>query len=180
MYQKIAHPPNYIQRIIFLGSGAILLAFLLYFGIITPFVTQKFQLQDDSMMPNFAPYQSVRVEKFFWQRRTPPVQRGEIYVIKADLIQKHFIMRRVIGLPGETIRIMNQKIYINGQQLAEPWQPRLNQKTDFPLIQSGHFLDKTRVPANHYFVLGDNRGASFDSRQLGMIPRKQFIGRVIW
>ena len=78
------------------------------------------------------------------------------------------LIKRVIGLPGETISGQNGQVYIDGRPLAEPWLPKGEQTVPFP---------STPIPAGDYFMMGDNRGDSADSRIIGAIPSRLFIGR---
>jgi signal peptidase I len=78
------------------------------------------------------------------------------------------LIKRVIGLPGETISGQNGQVYINDHPLAEPWLPKGETTQPFPA---------TRIPAGDYFMMGDNRGDSADSRIIGPIPKRLFIGR---
>jgi signal peptidase I len=84
------------------------------------------------------------------------------------------LIKRVIGLPGETISGQNGAVYINGVLLKEPWLPKGVLTENVPT---------TKVPAGDYFVMGDNRGDSADSRVIGPISGKLIIGRafiLVW
>lgn len=80
-------------------------------------------------------------------------------------------VKRVIGLPGQTIWSVGNSVYVNGKPLAEPYLPQGQ-----PL---GTPIRRQKVPANDYFVMGDNRPVSCDSRIWGVVPRRDIIGRVV-
>ena len=101
------------------------------------------------------------------------IHRGDIVAMSPPSFLKlhgvNYLLRRVIGLPGETIRGRDGHIVINGRALAEPY---LRRGTISPSFQG------RRVPAGHYFVLGDNRRTELDSRRFGPVPRSTIVGRV--
>lgn len=124
----------------------------------------RFRIEQVSMQPNLHEGEYVIVDKVSYAFRQPA--RGEIIVLKnpnrgADLI------KRVIGLPGETIDVSGGQVHINGQPLTEPYiaQPMAS---DFPA---------TQLQADQYFVMGDNRNNSEDSRRFGPRPGNDIIGR---
>jgi signal peptidase I len=100
------------------------------------------------------------------------VHRGDIIVFKAPpeerTAQIKDLVKRVIGLPGDTIEARDGHIYIDAHLLKEPYLPKNTISDDLP---------KQVVPANSYFMMGDNRGASSDSRVFGPIKKSSIIGR---
>ena len=102
------------------------------------------------------------------------VHRGDIVAVNVPTVLElhgvNYLLRRVVGLPGETISARGGHITINGRTLAEPYLPPGTTTQDFRAV---------RVPAGHYFVLGDNRGRALDSRRFGSIARIDIIGRAI-
>src|SRR5512136_2428481 len=124
----------------------------------------QFRIEQVSMLPNLHEGEYVIVDKVSYLFRPPA--RGEIVVLKrandADLI------KRVIGLPGETIQVTNGQVQINGQPIAEPYlkDPRINQDTP-----------PQTVPADRVFVMGDNRNNSSDSRVFGPVSLDDIVGR---
>jgi signal peptidase I len=137
----------------------IAIAFLLVNALIG-----RFRIEQVSMLPNLHEGEYVIVDKVSYLFRSPA--RGEIIVLKrasdADLI------KRVIGLPGETIQVSNGQVQINGQPIAEPYlkDSRISQDTP-PLT----------IPADRVFVMGDNRNNSSDSRGFGPVPLNDIVGR---
>jgi signal peptidase I len=125
------------------------------------------------------------------------IQRGDIIVFYFPVDSSQFLVKRVIGLPGDHIRMRNRIVYVNGAPLRESyvihkqWLPE-GYRDNFPSQQS-YSRDVDRrwryqlqnyiregevvVPPDHYFVLGDNRDQSLDSRYWGFVPRANIIGR---
>jgi signal peptidase I len=110
------------------------------------------------------------------------VHRGDIVVfhdVPADKGGPPTLVKRVIGLPGETISSKGNTVYINGKPLPESWLPKLKGMCS----QTAALITTTRIPANHYFMMGDCRGDSGDSRLFGTVPGSNVIGKVdliIW
>lgn len=96
-------------------------------------------------------------------------ERFEIVVFE---INGEKLIKRVIGLPGETVEYKNNTLYINGEKINEEYG--YGDTSDFYLEE----LNLNKVPDNHYFVLGDNRNNSLDSRYFGCIPKDKIIGSV--
>jgi signal peptidase I len=132
------------------------------------FLVQATQVLGQSMEPNLHTQQRVLVEKVSYRFLRAP-QRGDIVVIDLDKENKadDMLIKRVIGLPGDTIEIRNGEVYIDGKRLDESWMPNLG----------GGNYGPTTIPALHVFVMGDNRGASNDSRSFGPVPVDNLVGR---
>jgi signal peptidase I len=138
---------------------AVLLALL-----ISHFVAQGTYVEGQSMEPNLHNEQRLIVEKISYHLHLP--RRGNIVVIDVDFSDIPLI-KRVIGLPGETVEIRNNQVLIDGQPLDEPYLPTLFMR-DYGPVQ---------VPEGYIFVMGDNRGASNDSRAFGPVSLDRIIGR---
>ena len=142
------------------------------------FVVQKSEVEGSSMMPNLVDGDTIIVEKVVKHFRS--MNRGDIVVISVDKLQdkslEYDLVKRVVGLPGETIEIRNGNVIIDGEKLDEPY---LSEGTlTFPTVSGQRELIVT-LGESEYFCLGDNRGNSYDSRGLGPIPHSYFIGRVV-
>jgi len=132
--------------------------------VINLFLAQATQVLGQSMEPTLHSTQRVVVEKVTYRFLHGP-QRGDIVVI--DLPQQtDMLIKRVIGLPGETIEIRGGKVYIDDKQIEEPWTIRRG---------GGNYGPKT-LPPLHVFVMGDNRGASNDSRNFGPVNINYLVG----
>ena len=150
-----------------LDSG--LIAFVLVFLLIRPFVVQAFYIPSESMVPTLVPHDRILVNKFVYRLNDP--QRGDVIVFDAPEQalygngRKDFV-KRLIGLPGDKIRIkQGDGVYINGRRLEEsPDIPRPDY--DWPLDEfKSPAAQPYEVPAGCYFVLGDNRNTSNDSHR---------------
>ena len=159
-----------IEWIILIGA-ALVIALL-----IKTFLFQAFYIPSESMVPTLKVGDRVLVNKLSYE--LGDVSRGDIVVFKAppearsDGIDD--LVKRVIGLPGDTVEARDGKMYVNGRLLHEPYLPDGTQTTN---------LEATKVPAGHLFMMGDNRAASRDSRFFGPIKESAVIGRVfvrIW
>lgn len=127
-------------------------------------LSRRFAVVDDSMRPNFEPDDWVVAQR---RRRDP--ERGDVVVFTHPSYPDRFILKRVIGLPGERVSSTDGQICIDGKVLADPW-------ADGPMCGES---DDT-VPADTVWVLGDNRcGSSVDSRVLGAIPIDDVGWRVV-
>ena len=96
------------------------------------------------------------------------IKRFDIVVIDDE---KDYIIKRVIGLPGETVEYIDNELYINGKKIKEKFSHK--DTDDYSLDK----LDVDKIPKDYYFVLGDNRKNSMDSRIIGLIPKKKILGR---
>jgi len=155
----------------------------------TSFVVQAFKIPSASMEGTLLIGDHLLVNKFIfggtgaWYEKLLPyreLQRGDIIVFKyPDEPERDFI-KRVIGLPGETIELKNKKVYINGKPLDEPYvhflfpPPGDTPEEDFDVRV--HYGPVT-VPPDHYFMMGDNRDNSEDSRYWGFLPREYVKGK---
>ena len=119
-----------------------------------------------------------------------PLRRGEPVVLFKPVLEPDgtnvILVKRVIGLPGETISLSgNGYVLINGKRLDETWLPTSVQGTTYPGPSGTPYSlsHPYKIPANHYFMMGDNRGDSCDSRFWGPIPKSLMVGKVdlrIW
>jgi len=149
-----------------------LIAIVLVFLIIRPFIVQAFYIPSGSMHPTLLEEDHILVNKFIYRFRDP--RHGEVIVFKAppqaspDGTEKDFI-KRVIGLPGDVIMVKDGKTYVNNKPLDEPYiqEP--------PLYEYG----PERVPEGKLFVMGDNRNDSNDSHQWGTLDRSRVLGKAM-
>jgi signal peptidase I len=164
--------------------GIILAVAVLAAVLIRTFVVQPFYIPSGSMEPTLSVGDRLLVNKLSYHFHNP--HRGDIVVFKkppndttpgiTDLV------KRVIGLPGETISARNGQVYVNGRPLSEPWLPGVDRGvTTFPSAIPGCLpapgLGGCKIPAGEYFMMGDNRTDSSDSRVIGPVTSKLFIGR---
>jgi signal peptidase I len=134
--------------------------------LINVFVGQATRVEGQSMEPNLHTDQRLVVEKVSYHFHGP--QRFDIVVLRLPSQGEELLIKRVVGLPGETVEIKDGQVYINGELLAEPFTPEQT--------RPGRYA-KVTVPPLYVFVLGDNRGRSNDSRSFGPVPIENIVGR---
>ena len=159
------------------------------------FVVQAFKIPTGSMENNLLIGDHLLVNKFVFAPTLTgveagllpidPIRRGDVIVFKYPEEPERDFIKRVIGLPGETLEVRNKKVYIDGQPLDEPYVHFI-----FPPDENGtggDFADPSRpdygpvtVPADSYFMMGDNRDNSQDSRYWGFMPRSYVKGKALF
>lgn len=142
----------------------VILAVILYFGINA--VSARVRVDGLSMNPTLQHGEYILVSKLSYKTGTP--QRGDIIVFRLPLDPKQDLIKRVIGLPGETISIHDGQVKINGFALEEPY-----------IAQSPVYDGEWTVGEGQLFVLGDNRNDSKDSHQWGLLPLENVLGKAI-
>ncbi len=157
------------RDIVFAGVVAIL---------IVVFVIQPVRVEGQSMMPKLHDQDRIFVNKFIyplreWLGDKEPIKRGDIVVLLFPNDPSKSYIKRVVGLPGEKVEIQDGRLFINGEIIDEPY------------LESDYLShDSTPVPvdvtSHHYFVMGDNRSNSSDSRSWGLVPEKYIYGKAIF
>jgi signal peptidase I len=130
---------------------------------------QNFNIDGMSMEPNFHNHELVLVDK--WSYLFHPPNRGDVVVFVAPPVPTDDYIKRVIGLPGDVVSVVGTRVIINGKTLNEKYIAPQNQGN--PYVPTVNLL----IPPNEYFVLGDNRAGSYDSRAWGCVPAANLIGR---
>ncbi len=143
--------------------------------IVRTFIAQPFIVDGESMSPNFHTGHYLVIDEISYRLGHP--QRGDVIVLRYPLDPKRFFLKRIIGLPGEHVIIRDGKVYIanaenpKGALLNEPYESQVT-------LAAGPYKDVT-LGEDEYFVMGDNRGGSSDSRAWGILPRKNIVGRAL-
>lgn len=125
-----------------------------------------------SMMPNFPDNEYLLTEKVTYYMKSP--QRGDVVVFTPPVTNLDEYIKRVVALPGETVAIKDGLVYINGKALEETYLDQSLNTNSGPFLQEG---EEFVVPEDQYFVMGDNRPNSSDSRYWGPITKKSISGR---
>ena len=154
----------------------LVMAGIIYF-VIQTFIGQSVTVKGQSMYPTLHEGDHVVLSKI------SPIDRFDVVIVnEASKGKNEWIIKRVIGLPGDTIELRNKQLYINGTLVEEPYtnkdeneEDRVN-INDFTLATLASTNGVTTVPEGQYFVMGDNRAVSLDSRMLGFIDKKDIIG----
>lgn len=133
---------------------------------------QPHKIKGASMEPNFPDGEFLLTDKVTYRLEEP--KRGDVIVFKAPVAEGEEFIKRIIGLPGENVSVKDSKVYINDKELEEPYL-----SSTVPTY-SNYFLPEgatVAVPQNEYFVLGDNRPHSSDSRAWGFVSKNKITGR---
>ena len=144
---------------------SLLLAFIVIF-----FLYQPVQVEGNSMVPHLFNHERILVNKLSY--RLSAIQRGDIVVFHFPLDPSKTYIKRVIGLPGEWVSVANGRVLINGAPLNESYLPDdyHDDKSYMPVL----------VPAGQYYVLGDHRGVSNDSRVWGTVDAHLIYGKAVF
>jgi signal peptidase I len=166
----------------------ILIIVLLCTVVLRTYVVQSFSIPSLSMYPTLQVGDRIIVNKLSYDIHG--IHRGDIVVFaRPPLEDQEYadLVKRVIGLPGETISSKDGHIYINGKRLDEPWLPPGPDSYTGALPGDAHpqfnLPGPVKIPAGEYYVMGDNRTDSEDSRFFGPIPKSLIVGRavaVVW
>ena len=140
--------------------------------VIILFVYQPVKVEGTSMMPALADQERIFINKFAYRLGLTPITRGDtvVFLFPHDT-SKHYI-KRVIGIPGDTVEIREGHVFVNGKELKEEYVP-------------DEYRDRLSIPAqlvdaNHYFVMGDHRSSSNDSRAWGPVSREFIYGKAVF
>lgn len=154
--------------------------FALYLACTTIFV-EAYQIPSGSMLPTLHGDPGIltgdRVIATKWISSFWPIQRGDIVVFISAEDHKTFIVKRVVGLPGEKVEVKPPYVYINGKKLSDPTS-FLERSYTAPFRHLNGVAKPFIVPADSYFVMGDNSNNSNDSRYWGALPAKNILGKV--
>lgn len=142
------------------------------FVVVYLFLVQPHEVKGSSMEPTFHNNEYILTDKISYRLQNP--HRGDVVIFKAPRNPDVDYIKRIIALPGETVRVEKGKVYVGEEELNEPYL------TDTTILFPGSVVQEgvpLTVGAEEYFVMGDNRSHSSDSREFGPIERKSIIGR---
>ncbi|HZU71106.1 MAG TPA: signal peptidase I [Ktedonobacteraceae bacterium] len=143
------------------------IALTLFIFIVIHFTVQNYLVDGISMQPGLQNGEYVLVNKVAYLFHSP--ERGDVIVFEWPRDTTKNLIKRVIGLPGDTLVLTGKTVTVDGVTLKEPY-----------ISAPVNFIGETvHVPANEYFVMGDNRPASDDSRDWGLLPRDDIIGKAV-
>ncbi len=144
---------------------------LVIFLLVYLFLWQPHRIKGHSMEPTFHNGELILTNKISYQLHQP--RRGDVVVFRAPMEEDKDYIKRIIGLPGERVKVANGHVYINGKLLDEPYLSASIRTRGSYYLPDG----QTRVvPPHSYIVMGDNRNFSSDSREWGPVPFKNIIG----
>jgi signal peptidase I len=138
--------------------------------VIIVFLYQPVKVEGTSMAPLLSDQERIFINKFVY--RFEPIQRGDVVVFWYPLDRSKSFIKRVIGLPGETVEIRRGAVYVNDKIVPEPYVP--------PQYEDLSDFGPVRVPKDSYFVMGDHRISSNDSRVFGPVADRYIYGRAVF
>lgn len=167
---ELKNPPQYSLRSeVRVWTRDLLIAIGLALVIIV-FLYQPVKVEGTSMAPLLSDQERIFINKFVY--RFEPIERGDVVVFWYPLDRSKSFIKRVIGLPGDTLEMRQGALYVNGKLVPEPYvPPRYEDFSDFGPV---------RVPEDSYFVMGDHRISSNDSRVFGAVANKFIYGRAVF
>src|SRR5487761_26151 len=162
------HPSSFGRELrVWSRDVAVALALAL---IIIVFLYQPVKVEGTSMAPLLSDQERIFINKFVY--RFEPIHRGDVVVFWYPLDRSQSFITRVIGLPGQTLEIREGELYVNGKHVAERYVPQ------------NYFDDSSygpiKIPADEYFVMGDHRDSSNDSRIFGPVPEEFIYGKAVF
>lgn len=160
------HLIDFIQTLVVCGA---------IFVLIYLFVAQPHRVSGRSMVPNFEDGDFILTDKISYKIGEP--KRGQVIVLKNPKNESQEFIKRIIGLPGDTIKLEDSHIYINGELLDQSYLPAGTVTHGGDFIQEGEFV---KLEQNQYVVMGDNRTNSSDSRYWGPITRQEIVGKTFF
>lgn len=161
-----SHIIDFIQTLVVFGA---------IFTLIYLFVAQFHKVSGNSMLPTMHSGDYLITDKVSYRLKIP--EHGDIIVLKNPRDESQDFIKRIMAIPGDTIKVEEGKVFINGGAISEPYLP------DGIQTRSGAFLSEgstIKVGSNQYFVLGDNRNHSSDSREWGPVTKEEIIGRAFF
>jgi len=139
-------------------------------GFIILFLYQPVKVEGTSMLPGLEDQERIFINKFVY--RFESVARGDVVVFRYPRDPAKSYIKRVVGVPGDHIRIEHGRVYVNGRRLTEDYVPR-----DFV---DPHSYPEMVVPDHSYYVLGDHRSMSNDSREFGPVDESYIFGKAVF
>jgi signal peptidase I len=160
---------NYVREII----ETIVLTAIVF--LVVHASAQPFRIDGPSMQPGLHTGNYVLVSPILYAFGGSP-QRGDVVVFHPPSDPSESFVKRVIGIPGDTVTITPDAVIVNGKSISEPY---LNQQGKNVVPECGQVLTNVKIAPDQYLVLGDNRGDSEDSRCFGSVPRQNIVGKAV-
>jgi signal peptidase I len=162
-------PRRFVGRLNAWGWLRDLVVSIVIAALIIVFLYQPVKVEGTSMMPWLTDQERIFINKFVY--KFEDIQRGDVVVFWYPMDTSKSYIKRVVGLPGEAVKIVNGSVYIDGKLLDEPYVV-----TDYTDQQS---YPVVKVEPEHFYVLGDHRNSSNDSRSWGTVPREYIYGKAV-
>jgi signal peptidase I len=140
--------------------------------VLIVFIYQPVKVEGTSMMPGLTDQERIFINKYIYKLGVDQIERDDLVVFHYPYDPSQSYIKRIIGLPGDSIQIKDGIVYVNGKQLDEPYVPSE--------YRDHVSMSLKLVPPNDYFVLGDHRSSSNDSRVWGFVDRKEIYGKAVF
>src|SRR5579862_2260823 len=140
--------------------------------VVIVFVYQPVKVEGTSMMPGLTDQERIFINKYTYKLGAGSISRLDLVVFHYPYDPSQSYIKRIIGLPGDYVEIVDGAVFVNGKKLDEPYVP--------PEYRDHVPMQKQMVPVDHYFVLGDHRSSSNDSRVWGFVDRKEIYGKAVF
>ena len=147
------------------------LSVLIAMGVIL-FLYQPVKVEGTSMMPALVDQERIFINKFVYRFGIGAIERGDMVVFWFPADPSKSYIKRVVGLPGDTVELDRGTVVLNGRRLEEDYVPEA--------YRDHQSYPRTAVPADHYYVLGDHRNSSNDSRVWGPVHRRHIYGKAVF
>ncbi len=140
--------------------------------VVILFIYQPVKVEGTSMMPTLDDQERIFINKFVYRFHFDNVERGDTVVFWFPGDPTKSYIKRVIGMPGDRVEVVDGKVIVNGRALVENYVP--------PEYRDQSTMSERVVPPSQYFVLGDHRSSSNDSPAWGMVPRRYIYGKAVF
>lgn len=168
----VAETPKKSRSRIFLENVAYIIIAIVLAMLVQKFIIRPFVVNGESMDPTLATGDYLLIDEVTYKLREP--ERGDVVVFRAPPEPSKFFIKRIIGLPGDTVSIGGSVITITNAEYPKGFvldEPFITHSAINQLVK--------KVPEGEYFVMGDNRSGSFDSRSWGTLPKEEIRGRAL-
>jgi signal peptidase I len=140
--------------------------------VVILFIYQPVQVEGTSMMPSLEDQERIFISKFVYRLGIEEIRRGDTVVFYFPADPRKSYIKRIIGIPGDRVRIQQGLVFVNGAALKEDYVPAA--------YRDNGSMPEVLVPPDSYFVLGDHRTSSNDSRHWGFLPRRNIYGKAVF
>ena len=140
--------------------------------ILIVFIYQPVKVEGTSMMPSLTDQERIFINKFTYRFGIGSIERGDLVVFWFPMDRSKSYIKRVIALPGDTVEIKSGRVLVNGRELDEPYVP--------DEYRDGQSYPLRTIPPGSYYVLGDHRSSSNDSRAWGFVEREFIYGKAVF
>lgn len=165
-----APQPKAPRRKLFWSWGRDLLLALVFAAFFILFLYQPMRIEGASMLPGLEDQERIFVNKFVY--KLEPIERGDIIVFHYPFDPSKSYIKRVVGVSGDHVRIVDGQVYVNGRAIKESYVP--GEYFDY------RSMEDITVPTHSYFVLGDHRSVSTDSREFGPVDQGFIYGKAVF